>query len=84
MNLVVELIGYCAGACVAVATAPQLIKTLRSKQVGDINSMTPFLLTLGSVLFVVYGSVIGAWPVVAANTVAMVINGAFWLACLRF
>ncbi|MBD98061.1 PQ-loop domain-containing transporter [Candidatus Marinamargulisbacteria bacterium] len=82
-NLVVESIGYCAGACIAVATAPQLWKTLRSKRVGDINTMTPFLLTMGSILFVIYGSSIGAWPIVASNTVAMIINGALWVACLR-
>ena len=82
--MMVEIIGYCAGACIAVATAPQLLKTLQSKQVRDIDAKTPGLLTMGSLLFVIYGSLIGAWPVVVANTVALVINGALWLACLRF
>lgn len=72
--IIADLIGYAAGAVIAIATLPQLIKTIRSGQSGDIDPKTPALFAIGSLLFVVYGTAIQAWPIVASNTIAFLIN----------
>ena len=79
-----DILGYLAGTCIAIATVPQLYKTLNSKQTRDLALNTPVYLALGSALFIAYGLLIQAWPLVVSNTIAFVINTALVLAILVF
>ena len=62
-----------AGLLTTVAFLPQAIKTWRSKSAKDI-SLTMFIcFCCGIVLWVIYGFMLGAFPVILANVVTLCI-----------
>ncbi len=75
-----ELLGHLAGLLTTGAFVPQVIHVLRTRQTRDISLATFVLFVLGVALWLVYGLLVQAWPVVVANAVtlllALVILGA--------
>lgn len=70
-----ELIGTLAGTLTTLAFLPQVIKTWRTRSTADI-SLSMFVLFCGGVaLWLVYGLMIGALPVIIANAVTLVLAG---------
>ncbi len=67
----VTLLGYIAGGLTTLSLLPQVIKTWRSKSVGDISMGMFIVFCLGISLWVVYGFAIGSMPVIAANIVSL-------------
>ncbi len=62
-----------AGLLTTIAFLPQAIKTWRSKSAKDI-SLTMFICFCGGiVLWVIYGFMLGAFPVILANVVTLCI-----------
>lgn len=57
-----ELIGYMAGAIVAVSLSPQIIKSWRSKSTKDISIAWTLTYLVGLSLWVTYGVQIGSYP----------------------
>ena len=57
-----ELIGYLASALIVVSLAMTSVVRLR------------VISFVGSVVFVVYGALIGAWPVIVSNGIIALIN----------
>ena len=51
-----ELVGYLAGALVAVALTPQLVKTFKTKSTSDISISWTLILMSGLALWIVYGT----------------------------
>ena len=50
-----ELVGYAAGALVAVALTPQLVKTFKTKSTADISVSWTLILMSGLLLWIIYG-----------------------------
>lgn len=71
----VELIGLAAGTCTTAAYLPQVYKTWRTKAVGDISLVMYTSMTLGVLLWLVYGLLIKAPAVIAANAAGLVLVG---------
>jgi MtN3 and saliva related transmembrane protein len=69
----IDALGLTAGALTTVAFLPQLIKTWRSKSARDISLGMFVLFTVGVALWLVYGLFTGAVPVIAANTVTLIL-----------
>jgi len=65
----VDIIGYLAGVCTAIAFLPQVIKSWKTKKTKDISFPTFFVLASGVFLWVVYGIFYKAWPIILANSV---------------
>ena len=55
MSMIVEIIGYAAGAITTLACTPQLIKTIRMKQTRNLSMWFLCTLWLGLFLWIVYG-----------------------------
>lgn len=68
-----ELLGHLAGLLTTGAFVPQLIRVLRTRQTRDISLVTFILFVLGVALWLVYGLLLQAWPVVAANGATLVL-----------
>ncbi len=74
MSWSVELIGAAAGFLTTVAFLPQAIKMWRSKSVQDISLVSFSCMVLGVMTWMVYGILIGSWPVTIANAVTLCIQ----------
>ena len=67
----IELIGYSAAVCTTAAFAPQLLKAWRSKSTRDISLGMFVVMTIGVVLWLIYGALKGDAPLIAANAVTL-------------
>lgn len=79
----VELIGYGAGALTTVAFIPQVIKAWRTRQTRDISLGMFLAFCAGLVLWLAYGWLTEAWPIVIANTVTLALAGTILVLKLR-
>lgn len=66
-----ELIGYCAAALTTASFLPQAWLTFRTRDVRGISLGMYSVFTFGVALWLLYGVLVGAWPIVAANAVTL-------------
>jgi MtN3 and saliva related transmembrane protein len=79
-----DWVGYAAGLCTTAAFVPQVVKTLRSRSVGDLSLGMYALMAVGGSLWLIHGLQIGSVPVVAANVVSLVLIGIMLAMKLRY
>ena len=71
----IELMGYVAGTLTTLAFVPQVVKSWRTKSVGDLSFVTLTAFTIGVLLWLLYGMALRSMPVIAANGVTLVLGG---------
>jgi len=69
-----ELFGYAAAIMTTTAFAPQAWLTWKSRRVEGVSLGMYSILTIGTLLWLTYGLQIGAWPVVIANAITLVLT----------
>jgi len=69
-----ELIGYVAACLTTVAFLPQAMLIWRSRRTDGISAGMYAIFSTGVVLWLLYGVLIRAWPVVVANSVTLALN----------
>ncbi|MCJ0765873.1 SemiSWEET transporter [Variovorax terrae] len=79
-----ELIGYLAAFCTTLSFVPQAWLTFRTRDVSGISLGMYSVFTAGVALWLVYGLLAGAWPVVAANAVTVALALSILLMKLRY
>jgi MtN3 and saliva related transmembrane protein len=78
---VINFIGYLGGILSTFSTLPQIIKTLRTRSAKDLSVNNLILRALGLGLWVVYGSIIVAGPIILCNVISVALVS--WLLTLR-
>ncbi|MFH1193398.1 MAG: SemiSWEET transporter [bacterium] len=73
MNLVMAL-GLIAASLTTVSNLPQAIKAVKTKQTKDLSLITYLIVALGGALWLAYGIIIGDTPLVAGNSIALVLT----------
>ena len=73
MHLNAELTGYLAAALTTLAFVPQVRKALRTRDTRAISLGMYLMFSTGVALWLVYGVLIGAWPIILANGVTLVL-----------
>ena len=68
-------LGYIAAALTTVSFVPQVVKAHKTRHTGDLSLVMYSLFTLGVFLWMVYGIMIGAAPVIVANAVTFALSG---------
>ena len=68
---VIETIGYAAAALTTASFVPQAWHTFRTKVVSGISLGMYSVFVAGSVLWLLYGLLMAAWPVVVANVITL-------------
>ena len=81
---VIETIGYAAAALTTASFVPQAWHTFRTKDVSGISLGMYSVFVAGSVLWLLYGLLMAAWPVVVANTITLVLALVILWMKLRF
>lgn len=69
----VDWMGYTAAALTTASFVPQVWLTFKSRDVRGISLGMYSVFTLGVALWLVYGLLIQAWPVVIANVITLVL-----------
>ena len=71
----IDVIGTVAGTLTTLSFLPQVIKTWRSQSTHDISLIMFISFNLGVVLWLVYGFLMEAWPIVISNLVTLIFSG---------
>jgi len=74
MNLVTA-IGLMAGTLTTISFLPQAIKTWKSKSAKDISLAMFLTFCLGVILWIIYGICIKDLPVIATNSLTLILSG---------
>lgn len=82
--ILTELIGYAAAGLTTASFVPQAWKTFRSKDVSGISLTMYSLFTTGITLWLAYGLLLGAWPIVLANAITLLLASAILVMRLRY
>lgn len=70
-----ELIGFLAAFLTTCSFVPQALHTFRTRDVSGISLGMYSVFTAGVALWLVYGLVLGAWPIVVANAITLALAG---------
>ena len=79
-----DLVGTLAAVLTTVSFLPQALHTFRTKDVRGISLGMYCAFTLGVALWLVYGLLLGAWPVVVANCITLALASAILVMKLRY
>ena len=77
-------LGLVAGALTTVAFVPQVFRAWRTRSARDLSLATLVVLAVGVSLWIVYGVLERSFPVVAANSLTLVLVGAILGAKIRY
>lgn len=66
-----DWLGYAAAALTTAAFVPQAWLTFRTRDVSGISLGMYAVFTVGIALWLVYGLLLGAWPIVVANGITL-------------
>jgi MtN3 and saliva related transmembrane protein len=79
-----DLIGYLAASLTTLAFVPQAWMTWRSRDVRGISLSMYSVFTVGVALWLVYGVLLGAWPLMLANGITLALALAILAMKLRY
>lgn len=71
MNPIHELTGYLAATLTTVSFVPQVLRTLRTRDTRAISLGMYALFSAGVALWLVYGLLLRAWPIILANLITL-------------
>ncbi len=80
----IEYLGLLAGACTSSAVLPQLIKTWRTKQADEISMGMFVIFVAGLIMWLFYGISKSDVPVIAANSLALLLYGLMLIFKIKF
>ncbi len=83
-SMPVTLLGFIGGILTTVSFLPQVVKTWRTRSVNDISLFMYALLSLGIVIWIIYGIIIGSIPIIAANAVTLMLTAIMLVFKIRY
>jgi MtN3 and saliva related transmembrane protein len=79
-----EWIGGIAASLTTCSFIPQVLRVWRTKHTKDISLLMYSLFTLGVALWLVYGVLLDAWPIIIANSITLLLAGTVLVLKIRF
>ena len=79
-----DLLGLVATGFTTSSFVPQVWRTWRTRDVSGISTGMYSAFTLGVFLWLVYGLIVDAWPIVVANAITLALAVAILAMKLRF
>ncbi len=79
-----DIVGALAAIISTICWLPQTIKTWRTRETKDLSLPANLLILASVALWLIYGILLGAWPMIVANIVAVTLVGAIVTAKLKF
>jgi MtN3 and saliva related transmembrane protein len=84
MSDMIDTIGYAAAFLTTASFIPQAWLTFKTKDVSGISVGMYSAFTLGIALWLVYGLMLRAWPIVIANVITLALASAILAMRLRY
>jgi MtN3 and saliva related transmembrane protein len=69
--VLIELVGTLAASLTTAAFSPQAIKTIRTRETNGLSIGMYTLLVTGVAMWLLYGFMIGNWPLILANAIVL-------------
>ena len=83
-SLLINVIGTGAALCTITSFVPQIIKIIRERDASSV-SLRMYALTVSAFsLWTIYGVMLSAWPLVAANSVSLALAATALVCKWRF
>lgn len=79
-----ELIGSFAALLTTTSFIPQVWQVWRTRHTKDISLIMYATFTCGVGLWLLYGILLGSWPIMLANSVTLCLAGAVLIMKIRF
>jgi len=79
-----DVVGTLAAILTTLSFLPQALHTFRTKDVRGISSGMYSAFTLGVALWLVYGLLLQAWPIVIANLITLALAATILVMKLRY
>ena len=67
-----DIIGFIGGALTTLALVPQVVKVWKTKRTRDISIWWILTLTVGILLWLVYGILINSPPIIVSNAATLI------------
>lgn len=81
--ILADLLGTIAGVLTTVAFVPQVWGVWKTRSTRDISLGMYLVFTIGVGFWLAYGLVLGAWPIIVANLVTLILTGTVLVLKLR-
>lgn len=79
-----EIVGMLAGLLTTIAFVPQVWRIWKTRSTHDLSLTMYAVFTAGVVLWLVYGIMMGALPIIVTNVATLLLAGAVLVGKLRF
>lgn len=79
-----DWVGMTAGTLTTIAFVPQALKTWRSRHAKDLSLGMFSLFSLGVVFWLIYGILLGSWPIMIANSITLLLAGSILFFKIRY
>jgi MtN3 and saliva related transmembrane protein len=83
-NAHIDDLGYAAALLTTAAYVPQLVRVLRLRSARDISLPTFMMFALGVIFWLLYGLYTGSRPIIACNSVTLVLAMSIVVLKLRY
>jgi len=80
----IDLIGAIAGALTTIAFIPQVWRVWKTRSARDLSLSMYLIFISGVVLWLAYGLLLGALPIIAANGVTLLLAGTVLAMKIKF
>ena len=80
----IEWFGYTAAVLTSFSFVPQAIMTIKSRDTRGISRGMYIIFTIGVALWLVYGILLGSWPMIFANVVTLALAATILILKLRY
>lgn len=68
-----NLVGYAAAILTTVAFVPQALKSWQTRDLSGVSLPMYSLFTVGMAMWLVYGVMLGSWPIIIANAITIIL-----------
>ena len=77
-------IGYLAASLTTIAFVPQVLHTWRLRSAQGISTGMYVIFTIGVALWLLYGILLGAWPLIVSNAITLALALCILVMAIRF
>ncbi|MGD8780093.1 MAG: SemiSWEET transporter [Ignavibacteria bacterium] len=72
--IIINIIGTLAGILTTSSYLPQVIKVVRTRSAGDISLWMFIMMNTGILMWLVYGILVNAFPIIVTNSVTLILS----------
>jgi MtN3 and saliva related transmembrane protein len=70
----ISILGFVAAFCTTISFVPQALRVIKTKQTKDLSLGMYSMFNFGIILWLIYGVMIDAWPIIIANIITLVLT----------